>query len=72
VVFLVSEFDAALLTPDDTDDWIARVVVVPGQFFSGGKMSNVDLTDYNAVAAAMEFADEPVQVEVETEHVRRQ
>lgn len=71
VVFLSSEFDPGLLTPADTDDWIARVVVIPGQFLSGGKMSNVDLTDYNAVAAAMEFADEPVQVKVDNEHVRR-
>ncbi len=71
VVFLTSEFDSSLLLPEDTDDWIARVVVVPGKFLNGGKMSSIDFTDYDAVAAAMDFRDAPVQVNVETEHVRK-
>lgn len=71
VVFMSSEFDESLLTPADTDNWIARVVVIPGQFLNGGKMGSLDLTDYNAVAKAMEFYDKPVQVSTETEHLRR-
>ena len=71
VVFLSAEFDASLLLPEDTDDWIARVVVIPGQFLNGGRMSAIDFTDYEAVAAAMDFSDAPVQVQVDKEHLRR-
>lgn len=70
VVFLTSEFDSSELTPEDTDDWIARVVVVPGSFLNG-KMGAIDLTDYEQVSAVMDFADAPVQVSVDAEHMRR-
>lgn len=49
-LFLAAEFDLNLLEPIDTDDWIVRVVVVPGQFWGG--RSNVDHSDYHAVAEA--------------------
>lgn len=48
-VFLVPEFDPALLQPIDTDDWVVRAVVIPGNFWS---RTTIDYSDYNAVKAA--------------------
>ncbi len=60
-LFLNTDFDPALLGPIDTDDWIVRLVVVPGKFFDpNGKMEHVDLSDYHAVIEAMGVADKPV------------
>ena len=36
-LFMDAEFPLDLLTAIDTDDWIVRVVVVPGQFWNGGR-----------------------------------
>ena len=49
-LFLVPEFDPALLQPIDTDDWVVRTVIVPGNFW--GSRHSVDLSDYNAVKEA--------------------
>jgi len=60
-VFLSTDFDPSLLEPIDTDDWIVRIVVVPGKFFdANGKMENIDLSDYRAVIDAMGVAYKPV------------
>lgn len=49
-VFLSAEFNLDLLQPIDTDDWIVRVVIVPGTFWGG--RSSLDHSDYAAVKEA--------------------
>ena len=49
-LFLDSEFPLDWLTAIDTDDWIARVVVVPGDFWASGR---VDFNDYEEVQDAL-------------------
>jgi hypothetical protein len=38
-LFMEGNFSAADLAPIDTDDWVVRVVIVPGDFWSGGRAS---------------------------------
>ena len=47
-LFLDAEFNLNTLTAVDTDDWVVRVVVVPGDFWTSGR-SSVDHSDYDAV-----------------------
>ncbi len=47
-LFLDAEFDLNTLTAQDTDDWVVRAVVVPGDFWTSGRNS-VDHSDYDAV-----------------------
>ena len=49
-LFLVPEFDPSNLLPIDTDDWVVRTVIVPGNFW--GSRHDLDLSDYNAVKEA--------------------
>ena len=49
-LFLAADFDLGLLGPQDLDDWIVRVVVIPGDFWGG--RTSVDVNDYNAVEKA--------------------
>lgn len=49
-LFLAAEFDLGLLGPLDLDDWIVRVVVIPGDFWGG--RTSVDVNDYYAVEKA--------------------
>ncbi len=37
-LFLEAEFSLASLTAMDTDEWIARVVIVPANFWDGGRV----------------------------------
>ncbi len=48
-LFLDANFDLNLLGASYTDNWIARVVVVPGQFINGRTANPVDYNNYNAV-----------------------
>lgn len=48
-LFLDANFDLGFLGANYTNDWIARVVVVPGQFGNGRTTDVVDYSDYNAV-----------------------
>lgn len=54
-IFLDGTVDLNTLAADWTDQWIARVVVVPAQFVSG--RSTVDWTDYNQVKEYLELSD---------------
>jgi len=54
-LFLDGDFNLSLLGAIDTDNWVVRVVVVPGNFFGG--RSSVDLTDYYAVKEAYGLPD---------------
>jgi hypothetical protein len=58
-LFLDTEFDPSLLEPIDTDDWIVRAVVVPGQFWGG--RTGIDYSDYNAVKEAYGLPEMPTQ-----------
>ncbi len=60
-LFLNTDFDAGSLEPIDTDDWIVRLVVVPGKFLdASGRLEKVDLSDYEAVMEALEITGKPV------------
>jgi hypothetical protein len=54
-LFLSAEFNLDLLQPIDTDNWIVRVVIVPGTFWDG--RSSVDHNDYTAVKEAYGLPD---------------
>ena len=49
-LFLIPEFSPTELLPVDTDDWVIRTVIIPGDFW-GSRMS-LDHSDYNAVKEA--------------------
>lgn len=60
-LIMTTDFDKEKLESMDTDDWVVRVVVVPGKYMEpNGKLETVDLSDYNAVVKAMGAADKPV------------
>jgi hypothetical protein len=52
---MITDFDPALLEPIDTDDWIVRLVIVPGNIWGG--RTSIDHTDYNAVKEAYGLPD---------------
>lgn len=49
-LFLIPEFDPSELLPIDTDDWVVRTVIVPGDFW--GSRTSIDFSDYYAVEEA--------------------
>lgn len=53
-LFMDAEFPLDILGAIDTDDWIARVVIVPGNIWNGGR---VDFSDYNEVVKALNLPD---------------
>ncbi len=53
-LFMDAEFPLDLLGAIDTDDWIVRVVVVPGDFWDSGR---VDLSDYHEVKEMLGLPD---------------
>jgi len=55
-LFLDAEFPLADLDPIDTDDWVVRVVVVPGSFWNGRSQA-VDYSDYNQVKEVLGLPD---------------
>jgi len=59
-VFLDANFDLNVLGASFTDNWIARVVVVPGQFPNGRTADPVDYTDYNAVMEHYDLSEENI------------
>ncbi|RUA30591.1 MAG: collagen-like protein [Bacteroidetes bacterium] len=59
-LFLDANFDLNLLGASYTDNWIARVVVVPGQFTNGRTEAPVDYSDYNAVMEYYNLSDQNI------------
>jgi hypothetical protein len=59
-LYLTFDFDKSLLIPADTDDWIVRTVIIPGDFW-GGRIS-VDHSDYYAVKEAYGLPDMPMHI----------
>lgn len=52
-LFMDADFPLDLLGAIHTDDWIVRVVVVPGDFFNG----RMDFSDYDAVKEQFNLPD---------------
>lgn len=57
-LFLETDFSPAFLAPIDTEDWIVRVVIAPGDFVTNGR---VDLSDYNIVKERLGLPDLPAK-----------
>jgi len=55
-LFLETDFPPEFLAPIDTDDWIVRVVIAPGDFVTG---SRVDLSNYDNVKEKLGLPDLP-------------
>ena len=60
-LFLDAEFSLDMLTAADTDNWIVRLVVVPGQFWSGGRKS---VPSYEEVKAKYNLKERVITGEV--------
>ena len=61
-IFLQADFSLDLLTAIDTDDWIARVVIVPGEFWASNRTG--DHIDYEILKEAFNLPDLPVHHQV--------
>lgn len=44
---------------DELDDWVIRIVIVPGQFLSNGRSEPIDFSDYQAVKERFNLPDMP-------------
>ncbi|HCX22340.1 MAG TPA: hypothetical protein DHN29_10515 [Cytophagales bacterium] len=53
-LFMDAEFPLDILGAIDTDNWIVRVVVVPGDFFNSGR---INTADYDEVAKQLGLPD---------------
>ncbi len=43
-LFMDAEFNMDLLAANDTDDWVVRVVIVPGDFWNSARLSSSELS----------------------------
>lgn len=57
VVFMDADFNMDVLGANYTDEWVARVVVVPAQFADNGRIAGVDFSDYFAVKSHFNLPD---------------
>ena len=53
-LFLDADFNLDFLGAGDTDSWVARVVIVPGDFWNSGR---IDFSDYHQVKEALGLPD---------------
>jgi hypothetical protein len=60
-LFLQADFSLDQLTAIDTDDWIARVVIVPGEFWAGNRVAEMD---YRSLKEALGLRDFPTHENV--------
>lgn len=63
-VFLDADFDMANLEAIDTDDWYARVVIVPGDYWDTGARKSIP--DYDTLIEELNLTDSPVKVSYST------
>ncbi|MEQ8469934.1 MAG: hypothetical protein RIC35_02045 [Marinoscillum sp.] len=56
LLFMDAEFPLDMLGAADTDNWVVRVVVVPGGFWNSGR---VDFSDYKKVEEALGLPEIP-------------
>ena len=54
MLYMDGTVDLNTLDAGYTDEWVARVVIVPGEFWNSGK---IDFSDYYAVKAALGLPD---------------
>lgn len=54
-LFLEADFELNLLTAIDTDEWVVRVVVIPGNFWNTG--SRLNFSDYYEVKEMLGLPD---------------
>lgn len=59
-LFMDANFDLNLLGARYTDNWIARVVVVPGQFTNGRTADPIDYKDYKEVMDHYNLTEEDI------------
>lgn len=57
-LFMDAEFDMNLLGAIDTDDWVVRVVIVPGNFWNSSRINKSDL-NYNDVKEMLGLPELP-------------
>jgi len=57
-LFLDAEFNLDNLTAVDTDDWVARVVIVPGNIWNASRLNKTDLS-YDALKEMLELPELP-------------
>jgi len=57
-LFMDADFDLGQLGAIDTDNWVARVVVVPGDFWNSGRLSSHDF-EYNELKETLGLPDLP-------------
>ena len=62
-LFLQATFNLDLLQAIDTDNWIASVVIVPGNFWSSARMQD-GIMDYHELMEALNLPDLPVNAAV--------
>ncbi|WP_017731495.1 hypothetical protein [Nafulsella turpanensis] len=64
-LFLEANFNlyTAPLGPDELDDWVIRIVIVPAQYMDNGRMEPVDYSNYNTVKEKFGLPDLPVPVQ---------
>lgn len=55
-LFMDADFDLTKLGADDTDNWVARVVIVPGDFWNSARMASGGLP-YNEVKEMLGLPD---------------
>lgn len=62
-LFLDGNFNlyTAGLGPDELDDWVIRVVIVPAQYMDNGRVQKVDYSDYEAVEETFGLPEMPVK-----------
>jgi len=58
-LFLDGNFNLDMLGALDTDDWVVRVVVVPGDFREEGGRTSLDFGNYQSVKKAFGLPDLP-------------
>jgi len=61
-LFLEATYSLDTLEPIDTDNWIARVVVVPGDFWASSRLQG--LIEYNVLIEALNLTDLPTHEDV--------
>jgi len=66
-LFMSADFDLGQLGAIDTDDWIARVVIVPGDFWSDSRLQSSELS-YEYLEEALGL---PALATPTTKHSRR-
>ncbi len=61
-LFLQADFPLDQLTAIDTDDWIVRIVIVPGSFWASNRVG--DYMEYNDLKEALGLPDLPAHENV--------